>query len=138
MREIYELRVAIEGLAAFLAADRAGAADLDALQDLLDAMDAEPVDHEAANLKLLNERFHRKIAEIAGNSLLPRQMDEIWSRVSLARTDNWSTTGRGETSRLEHHAIFHAIRDGAADEARRLAEAHVRAAWADVEPFLAK
>ena len=136
VREIYELRIGIEGLAAMLAAERSRKADLDRLEKLLAAMDAERAEDDADELKLLNEKFHRGIAEASGNSLLVQRMDDLWSWVNLARTSSWSATGRGETSREEHHAIYQAICDRDAAKARALAEAHARLAWETVEPFL--
>lgn len=136
VREIYELRIGIEGLAAMLAAERRTKADLGRLGELLVAMDAERAGDEADELKLLNERFHRGIAEASGNSLLVQRMDDLWSWVNLARISSWTATGRGETSRDEHHAIYQAICDGDAATARALAETHARLAWETVEPFL--
>jgi DNA-binding GntR family transcriptional regulator len=136
LRAIYELRTVIEGLAAQLAAERADPAQLDQLESLLAAMDRQTTGDEASELKLLNERFHRLIAVAAGNPLLPRQMDDIWSRVALARTSAWSATGRGKTSREEHHALYEAIRRRDPTVARSLAEAHVIIAWRTLEPFL--
>jgi DNA-binding GntR family transcriptional regulator len=136
VRENYELRIGIEGLAAMLAAERHKKSDLDHLAELLVAMDAEQPGDEADELKLLNERFHRGIAAASGNSLLVRQLDALWIWVSLARTSNWTATGRGETSRSEHHALYRAISAGDGTAARALAEAHVRRAWEAVEPFL--
>jgi DNA-binding GntR family transcriptional regulator len=136
VQEIYELRFAIEGLAAMLAAERGRKADVNRLDKLLIAMDAERASDDSDELKLLNEKFHRSIAVASGNSLLVQRMDDLWSWVSLARTQSWSATGRGETSRNEHHAIYQAICDGDAKNARALAEMHVRRAWETVEPFL--
>ncbi len=138
VREIYELRIGIEGLAAMLAAERSRKADLNRLEKLLAAMDAERAGDDADELQLLNEKFHRGIAEASGNSLLVERMDDLWSWVSLARTSSWSATGRGETSREEHHAIYRAIVEREPDKARALAESHVRLAWQTVEPFLRK
>ena len=135
-REIYELRIGIEGLAAMLAAERCRKTDLNRLERLLVAMDAERAGDDADELKLLNEKFHRVVAEASGNSLLVRRMDELWTWVNLARTSSWSATGRGETSRDEHHAIYQAIRERDAGRARALAEAHARLAWETVEPLL--
>jgi DNA-binding FadR family transcriptional regulator len=60
----------------------------------------------------------------------------LWSWVNLARTSSWSATGRGESSRVEHHAIYQAICDREPAKARALAESHARLAWETVEPFL--
>lgn len=137
-REIYELRIGIEGLSAMFAAQRGTKSALSRLKSLLIAMDGEATGDDAANLKLLNEQFHRAIAEASGNSLLVQRVDDLWGWVSLARTSVWSATKRGETSRTEHHAIYQAISRHDADGARRLAEDHVRRAWENVEPFLAQ
>jgi DNA-binding GntR family transcriptional regulator len=135
-REIYELRIGVEGLAAMFAAERGTSNDLSRLKSLLIAMDGEGTGDDAANLKLLNEQFHRAIAEASGNTLLVQRVDDLWGWVSLARTSVWSTTGRGETSRTEHHAIYQAIFRHDPVLARQLAEDHVRRAWKNVEPFL--
>ena len=137
VQDIYEVRIAIEGLAATLAAERAGADDIATLSDLLIAMDKEQAGDDSAELKLLNERFHRAIAIASGNALLVERLDELWTWVSLSRTTVWSATGRGDTSRDEHHAIFEAIRGRDPVQARALAEEHVRRAWDNVKPFVA-
>jgi DNA-binding FadR family transcriptional regulator len=101
-------------------------------------MDREETGDEAAGLKLLNEQFHRAIAEAARNTVLVERVDDLWGWVSLARTAAWTETGRGETSRVEHHAICQAICNRDAATARQLAEDHVRRAWTNVEPFLVR
>jgi len=138
VQDIYEMRIAIEGLAAMLAAERADARDIAALSELLTAMDKEQAGDDSAELKLLNERFHRAIAIASGNALLVERLDELWAWVTLSRTTVWSATGRGDTSRDEHHAIFDAIRGRDPLQARALAEEHVRRAWDNVRPFVAE
>lgn len=138
VQDIYELRIAIEGLAALFAAERAGANDIARLGELLVAMDKEQADDDSAELKLLNERFHRSIAVASGNALLVERLDEIWTWVTLSRTTVWSATGRGNTSRDEHHALYEAIRGRAPVQARALAEEHVRRSWDNVKPFVAE
>lgn len=136
VQEIYELRIAIEGLAAMLAAERGDPQRLEALAELLAAMDREQAGDDSAELKLLNERFHRGIAVASGNALLVGRLDELWTWVTLSRTTVWSATGRGQTSRDEHHAVFEAIRARDPDRARALAEEHVRRSWDNVKPFV--
>jgi DNA-binding GntR family transcriptional regulator len=138
VQDIYELRIAIEGLAATLAAQRADTSEIAMLRDLLVAMDKQQAGDDSAELKLLNERFHRMIAIASGNALLVARLDELWTWVTLSRTTAWSATGRGNTSRDEHHAIYEAIRARDPVQARALAEDHVRRAWDNVKPFVAE
>ena len=137
-RDIYELRIGVEGLAAMLAAERGSTADFDRMSTLLGTMDEQLTGDDAADLKLLNERFHRAIAEASGNTLLVQRHDELWRWVALARTSAWANSDRGEISRTEHHALYRAIRARDGTAARTLAEDHIRRAWATVEPALAR
>jgi DNA-binding GntR family transcriptional regulator len=138
VQDIYELRIAIEGLAAMLAAERGDASEIAKLGDLLTAMDREQAGDDSAELKLLNERFHHRIAVASGNALLVERLNDLWTWVTLSRTTVWSATGRGQTSRDEHHAIYEAIRAHDPDRARALAEEHVRRSWDNVKPFVAE
>jgi DNA-binding GntR family transcriptional regulator len=69
IRALYEVRAALEGYAAFLAAARAGEAELRALEALYppgDAAVALPPDEQVE----LNERFHDGVIAAAGNPRL--------------------------------------------------------------------
>jgi DNA-binding GntR family transcriptional regulator len=69
IRAIYEVRAALEGYAAFLAADRATASELDALEALYPAGDAALALGPDDQVEL-NERFHDGVIAAAGNARL--------------------------------------------------------------------
>jgi DNA-binding GntR family transcriptional regulator len=69
IRAIYEVRAALEGYAAFLAAGRATADELDALEALYPPGDAA-VELGPDEQVELNERFHDGVIAAAGNSRL--------------------------------------------------------------------
>ena len=69
IRSIYEVRAALEGYAAFLAADRATASELDALEALYPPGDAAFALGPDAQVEL-NERFHDGVIAAAGNRRL--------------------------------------------------------------------
>jgi DNA-binding GntR family transcriptional regulator len=69
IRSLYEVRAALDGYAAFLAADRATASELDALEALYPAGDAALALGPDAQVEL-NERFHDGVIAAADNRRL--------------------------------------------------------------------
>ena len=69
IRSIYEVRAALDGYAAFLAADRATESALDALEALYPAGDAALALDPDTQVEL-NERFHDGVIAAAGNPRL--------------------------------------------------------------------
>lgn len=123
VKELFELREALEVYAAGLAASRATARDLTELRDLLrDAARAtEAGDAEA--ITDANTRFHDRILSLAGNSLLISVMDPVDGRL------RWLTRQNEEWPQLlvEHRELYEAIASGDPDRARAHALDHVRA-----------
>jgi DNA-binding GntR family transcriptional regulator len=126
--ELFEVREALEGLVASLAAERRTDDQLAALQALVahGAEAAARSDHEA--LAMLNTSFHQHLGAAAGNGLL---CDTI---ARLRHVIQWvysrSIGERGVQSWDEHAAIVAAVADRDSDRARALACAHIAEARA--------
>ncbi|WP_328430254.1 FadR/GntR family transcriptional regulator [Streptomyces sp. NBC_00443] len=126
--QIVEVRRAMEGEAASLAATRAPAADLSRRREALDAIDAavaaggDGVEEDLA--------FHRSIAESTGNAVMVstvRYLGEIMrSGIRVTRANEARRGDFIEEVRNEHHAIFAAIGTGDADAARAAALTHMK------------
>ncbi|MCI3277310.1 GntR family transcriptional regulator [Streptomyces cylindrosporus] len=122
VRELFELREALEVYAAGLAASNATPQDLAEIQELLDrAADAT----EAADAELItdiNSRLHDRIVAMAGNSLLTAALEPVAGRL------RWMTRRNEEWPQLllEHRELYEAIASGDPDRARAHALAHVR------------
>ncbi|MCE4944369.1 FadR family transcriptional regulator [Streptomyces albulus] len=128
--EFLAVRRILEPAATGMAAGRLPAAELDALQDALDALGPEPAleDLIAGDLE-----FHRRIVAAAGNSVLCSLLDGLSGPTTRARI--WrGLTQKGAVARTlaEHRAILGALRDGDAEAARAWATVHV----ASVEQWL--
>jgi DNA-binding GntR family transcriptional regulator len=125
VREIYEMRGALEPLAASLAADRLteeGAARVrDDLRQMAGA--AEARDHEA--LRLLNVRFHTTLYELCGNARLRRTLLDLQDHVETIRTVEWSVPGGFEKNHEQHVAIGQAVLGRRPDEAGALMRDHL-------------
>ena len=140
IRDAYEVRAELEGLAAELAATRIDDSQLEELhaaQRLFGSSIAKLVaagvgekGSEDANGEWTraNDLFHRAIHEASGNDRLARIVQDLHG--AFPRSLTWSALSR--SSRLleqnveEHHAVLEAIEGRDDAEARRRMVAHVR------------
>jgi GntR family transcriptional repressor for pyruvate dehydrogenase complex len=121
---LLELRRIIEVEAAALAAQRAGAADIDALRSHLDAMGE--VGDDAAAFAAIDVAFHDAILAATGNRPLRSLLRSIEPALLAARTMSLASRPSGvERSIREHRAILKAIDDGSASAARRAMSSHL-------------
>ncbi|MEV4602298.1 GntR family transcriptional regulator [Amycolatopsis sp. NPDC049253] len=122
VEELFDVREALESLAAGLAAARAGKPELRRLERLLaDAARAAARD-DAARTAVLNSRFHDEIVAIAGNGLLTTLIEPLEGRLRwlTSQNEHWSDLHE------EHHGLVAAIASGDAARAREFAAEHVR------------
>ena len=122
IRDIFEMRMLLEGEAAARAAARG--ADVSALlerardmQSRLDVLDRE--DYEG-----LNQEIHLTIWTAADNARLKTYLLGLWNGPSTGRSD--SETDHYRKSTHEHIAILEAVRDGLPQLARERMEGHIR------------
>lgn len=125
IRDICALRVALDRLAAELAAKRP---DRKAFSDELDAsIERQRVVIEAGDLAAygdLNDQFHRAIWEASQNGRLIHTADNLLGQLRLLVTASSGVPGRPRESLSEHAAIAEALRKGNAKTAARLSVAH--------------
>lgn len=125
-REIYEVRSALEGLAGRLFAQRATAADRQALESAF--ADLESVAGDTRAMLMIKSKFYDVLMRGAQNSQLSRTLAGFNRRVMVARAMSLSREGRWKASLEEVRAICAAAVSGDADEAERLCREHVRQA----------
>jgi DNA-binding GntR family transcriptional regulator len=119
-----EVRLALETEAARLAAERSNDVDREETQALLDELAGTAGEHDERRLIDLDQRIHRHVARCTHNPFLEATLEQyyvlalrIWflalERVAL------------DEAIAEHHAILEAIRDGDAERAVEVMQAHV-------------
>jgi DNA-binding GntR family transcriptional regulator len=125
LAQIADVRVLLEGHAAYRAAERISDAQREQLDELLAELDRSDATTAIDELVRLDARVHRFVYECAGNSYLQETLSRylnlsvrIWHLV-LDRLPQLSA------SVLEHRALLSAIRDGDGDRARTIAGQHV-------------
>jgi len=122
VRELFELREALEVYAAGLAASRATPEGLAELRALLEEAATATKEADAEAVTDVNTRFHDRVLAMAGNSLLSSVMEPVDGRL------RWLTRQNEDWPQLltEHQDLYAAIASGDPAEARSHALTHVR------------
>jgi len=124
--ELYALREVLEGMAARHAAQHAAPADLDALADVLAAMEQSLDDARAQ--ERLNDDLHLTIYEAAHNRYLMEALTNLSDTLTLLGRTTYAAEGRPQEALAEHRRIIDAIGAREADAAEAHARAHMRGA----------
>ena len=128
--EVYSLGILLESHAARLAAERATADDLAALDALLGAMraalESDPPDR--GEYLQLDSRFHRRILEMTRNRRLDSIVGQVVGVPTLVQAFNHYTAAHLAQSLQQHANIVAALRAGDADWAEAAMRAHIHSA----------
>jgi DNA-binding GntR family transcriptional regulator len=132
-RDLVEVRAALEGLNARLAARHHAPAIVAELREVLAQGNRAARGRDLAELVRLNGEFHDKLAVAGGNTILSDIMRMLRERTSLVFAVN--TTRRAKEDWREHAQILAAVIDGDERQAEAHAVSHVhRAAEAALAP----
>jgi len=123
--ELYDFRVLLECFA--VRALCAGVEDRTALDELAAAWQRPPAQRLADPVAIgaLDEAFHRRLVEAAGNATMLRTYREITDRMRIVRRLDFYERDRVRATYDEHAQILAALRKRRADEAQRLLRAHI-------------
>lgn len=127
IREVYEVRLALEGYAARLAAERASDRELDEIGTLIDEqLRAQAADVIPRDLLVqVNDRFHESIVEASGNARLVESIRRSRTYYFNYRLASLYTDEQAVSSLDEHVAIAAAVRQRAGDKAELLTREHI-------------
>lgn len=126
--DILEVRVGLEGLAAYCAAERMTEDDIKRLEiiskDIEDAVYKNDVD----TMLVKDEEFHTLIFQATGNKRLMNMMINIWETVYRFRLMYMSDYSSAVNIVDEHKKIIEAFKKGRANLAEKLAKEHIELA----------
>jgi DNA-binding GntR family transcriptional regulator len=117
LSDVYHLLSLLESDAAGVVAERASDAQIAELQSLHKQLEAAAGHRE--KFFAINERFHMRLLEIAGNRWRDQMVADLRKVMKLNRHNSLLKSGRVKESMLEHRAIMEAL-------ARRDAKAAVK------------
>ena len=130
MRDLYDVRVAIEELVVRRAA---GAGDRGALEDLKQEWTALGIEQRAGRLEPAgaafvhrDESFHQRLAEAAANEFAVELLGDINNRIRILRIYDFTSPERIAATIEEHLEIVHAVLAGDSETAGAFMRAHVQ------------
>lgn len=128
MNDVFELRMALEGLGAYLAAQRITPQELTELKELVDQLETAIASGVKDDVIDADTRFHAAIYSASRNRRLVNIVGNLSDQIQGFRLQSLSTPGRLKDTVREHKRLVGALerRDGSA--ARELAEQHIRQA----------
>ena len=124
LAEVYHLLSLLESDAAAVVAERASDAELKALQKLHKELEASARDRE--RFFALNERFHMRLLELAGNRWRNQMVADLRKVMKLNRHNSLLKAGRVEESLQEHRAVMEALARRDAEAVRQRMQEHFR------------
>lgn len=117
VEEIYICRAYLYGLAAKLATWSASDDQLKALGTIVDQMEPAVERGDAHAYFELNVRFHERVAELAGNAVLLRMMEQLGRTTLRLRSLSVTLPGRLERSLASHRQLAVAMEQRRPDDA---------------------
>jgi DNA-binding GntR family transcriptional regulator len=130
VKNIYELRAALEGLAGELFCSRASDEQIQQLQDTTDALKAAFDRAEVSEILACTKDFYDQLLEGSGNTEVGASLYRLWARIMVLRAGTIAHKGRWKNSLKEMQRIMQSISQRNAEAARKACVAHVQAAGA--------
>ncbi|WP_324709832.1 GntR family transcriptional regulator [Pseudomonas citronellolis] len=134
MREVFEMRSALEGLAIRLAVPKLGERQLARLERLLDEMDDYRDD--SAEWVSRHRVFHEYLCSLAERPRLLRQINALYSVIEPHMRLWLQHVDKPMSAREEHAVILDTLRSGDAREAERVLCEHIEGTVPSLLKFL--
>ena len=124
-REIYEVRRALEGLAARLFAERAAAGQHAALDGVMAALERAFATNDTRAIVKATAQFYDVVLGACGNELVRRLINSLHARITYLRATSVSQPGRPPDSLAEMRRLVAALKSGDADKAQAVCIEHI-------------
>ena len=125
VRDIYMIRIRLEGLAARLAAKRVSQEQIDEMEEMLLLSEFYRKKGMTEQLAQLDGKFHVILYEACGSRMLKHLLTDFHRYVEMARKRSIRTENRAEKSIGEHMKILEAMKQRDEDQAEKLMEEHI-------------
>jgi len=123
--EIYQILSALEALAARSAASRSrGAETFEGVEELLDRSDKALEAGDIETWAMLDDRFHRWVAEVSGNVRLEAEISGFLDQVYRANNVLLRLNKAPASNAADHRRLVEAVRAGQEDAAAEIARIH--------------
>lgn len=126
LRDIFEIRLRIEGMATAAVAERITDEELKELRDALELQEFFVSKKDADKIKLQDSQFHRLLYRFCGSFSLCDTLLPLHKKIQKFRRVAVENQDRAETSLREHRAIYEAIAAHDAGRAEEYTIRHIR------------
>lgn len=133
IRDIYDIRIKIEGLAAKRAAENMTPAQLKELKEVVEFEEFYTNKEDTEQILRLDTRFHEIIFKASGSRLLNRTLTSFHHYIQRARNLSLKDKDRAVKALKEHMAIMKAIEKKDRDKAETLMAQHILNASENIE-----
>lgn len=123
--DVFEIRAALEGLAAGLAAERITEDELDAMERLLVGKQEAITSGDIDRLVEVDTSFHELMYKASRNERLATIISNLREQIQRFRLTSLSFPGRNKESLQEHKQLVEAIQARDSQLARQLAQEHI-------------
>ncbi len=123
--DVFEIRGALEGLAAELASERATDEELETMERYLVKISEEIESGDLSKVVETDTDFHTLIYKASRNSRLSQIINNLREQIQRFRTTSLSFPGRMKIALEEHRKIVEAVSSRDGELARRLAQEHI-------------
>lgn len=126
IRQIFDIKIELEGLAARLAAQQVTEEQSTRLRSALDGIARVTQDHDLDAWHVADQAFHRILFEAAGNDRLQQIILGLNSQMHRIRAGHLALEGRMDRSLEEHRALTEAILSGDGQAAEEAMHTHLQ------------
>jgi len=123
--DVYEIRAALEGLAAGLAAERITDEELEEMERHLVSKAEAIANNDIEKLVEVDTKFHELIYQASRNDRLSVIINNLREQIQRFRKTSLSVPGRMNRSLEEHRSIVEAIQSRDSRLARQVAQEHI-------------
>lgn len=124
--DMFEMRIAMEGLAVEMAIDRMDDVHLAKIKEVFDLMEFYTAKKDFNKLNDLNILYHEMIYQATQSPYFEQRLKDLHYYVSMTSKRAITRTERLETSLEEHRSILIAIMEGDKDTGRDTMQRHIR------------
>ena len=126
IEDVFEIRIALEGLAASLCAERITGEELRELERLLLAKEIYIQHQDLQQVVVVDGDFHANLYQGSHNARLKNILENLRDQIQRYRTTSLSFPGRMDISLKEHRQILQAITKGDGAKASLLLQEHLQ------------
>ena len=126
IRDIYEIRLAVEGLCVSRVVERITAEELKELREAVELQEFYVSKQDADHIKSMDSRFHELLYRFSGSTVYYDVLMPLHKKTQKYRKVSVENKSRAVESVKEHMAIYDAIAAHDASLAQKLLEEHVR------------